>query len=194
MPKPTKNGSRGQALLIVDMINDFQYEGGDLLFARTLPVAKRIVRLRERAHDARVPVIYVNDNFAKWHDTFQTTIETIAHASDRGREIVALMRPENDDYYVLKPDRSGFYETPLEILLADLGVKELVITGVTTDICVLFTAHDAHMRDLKVAVPSDCTTAIKPAHKMQALQLLERVADADTRPSDKIRFSRRKKK
>jgi nicotinamidase-related amidase len=193
MPKPIKNGSRGKALLIVDMINDFRFDDGDELFRRTLPVAKRIVKLRERAHDARVPVIYVNDNFAKWHDTFQTTIETIAHASDPGREIVTLMRPEKDDYYVLKPDRSGFYETPLEILLGDLGVKELIITGVTTDMCVLFTAHDAHMRDIKVAVPSDCTAAIKPAHKTQALKLLERVANADTRPSDEIRFSRRKK-
>jgi nicotinamidase-related amidase len=181
-----------QALLIVDMINDFRFCDGPELFRRALPVARAIVKLRERAHKAGVPVIYVNDNFAKWHDTFQTTIETIETASDEGREIVSMLRPANDDYYVLKPDRSGFYETPLEVLLDDLDVSEVVITGVTTDICILFTAHDAHMRDLAVGVPRDCTTALTNSHKKQALDLLERVADADTRPSDKIRFHRTK--
>ena len=184
--------SKRQALLIVDMINDFRFSDGETLFRRALPVAKAIVNLRKRADAVDVPVIYVNDNFAKWHDTFQTTIETIEGASDEGREIVSLLRPEKQDYYVLKPDRSGFYETPLEILLEDLGVTDVIVTGVTTDICVLFTAHDAHMRDLGVAVPSDCTTAVTTAYKRQAINLLERVADADTRPSDKIRSARRK--
>jgi nicotinamidase-related amidase len=184
--------SASQALLIVDMINDFRFAKGDELFRRALPAARNIVRLRSRAHAAGVPVVYVNDNFAKWHDTFQTTIETIERASERGNKMVSLMRPEKDDYYVLKPDRSGFYKTPLEVLLADLGVGHLIITGVTTDMCVLFTAHDAHMRDLKVAVPSDCTTAVRQAHKTQALDLLRRVADADTRPSRTVRFVRPK--
>jgi len=191
--KKTTSRSKRQALLIVDMINDFRFPDGGKLFRRALPVAKAIVKLRKRVNEAKTPVIYVNDNFAKWHDTFETTIETIANASDEGREIVELLRPEKQDYYVLKPDRSGFYETPLEILLEDLGVTDVIITGVMTDICVLFTAHDAHMRDLAVVVPSDCTTALTNAHKKQALDLLERVADADTRPSDKIRFKRKKK-
>jgi nicotinamidase-related amidase len=192
--KPTgKKSKPRQALLIVDMINDFRFPDGSALFRNTLPVAKAIVKLRERARDAGVPVIYVNDNFAKWHDTFETTVDTIANASDEGREIVSLLRPEEDDYYILKPNRSGFYKTPLEILLADLAVTEVMITGVTTDMCVLFTAHDAHMREFGVAVPSDCTTAIKPAYKNQSLKLLERVADADTRRSAKIRLHKVKK-
>lgn len=176
--------------MIVDMINDFEFEDGPKLFRRALPVAKAIVKLRTRALRAGVPVVYVNDNFAKWHDTFQTTIETIEQASDAGREMVAMLRPEKQDYYILKPDRSGFYETPLELLLEDLGVREVIITGVTTDICVLFTAHDAHMRGLGVRVPSDCTTATTDAYKRQGLDLLERVADADTRASEGVRFRR----
>ena len=188
-----KNGRpKKQALLIVDMINDFRFAEGDKLFRRTLPVAKAIVHLRARAYDAGVPVVYVNDNFAKWHDTFETTVKSIKNASEEGREIVSLLRPAKQDYYVLKPNRSGFYKTPLEILLEDLGVKDVIITGVTTDMCVLFTAHDAHMRKLGVAVPSDCTTAITTAHKRQALDLLGRVTDADTRPSRNIRFRKKK--
>lgn len=146
------------------------------------------------AHAAGVPVVYVNDNFDKWHDTFQTTIASVEASSPNAREIVSLIRPDKDDYYVLKPDRSGFFKTPLEILLADLGVRHVILTGVTTDMCVLFTAHDAHMRDLKVTVPSDCTAAIKPAHKTQALRLLERVTGADTRPSEKVHFPARNRR
>jgi nicotinamidase-related amidase len=181
-----------QAVLIVDMINDFRFDDGKSLFRKALPVAKAIVKLRERADNARVPVVYVNDNFAKWHDTFLTTIETIERSSDEGREIVSLMRPAKEDYYVLKPNRSGFYKTPLEILLADLKVTEVIVTGVTTDMCVLFTAHDAYMRGLGVTVPRDCTAAIEPSHKTQSLKLLERVANADTRPADEVRFHHRR--
>lgn len=194
--RPSKKGSTSskgqQALLIVDMINDFRFEGGQKLFRRSLPVARAIVKLRKRADAAGVPVVYVNDNFAKWHDTFKTTVETIENASDEGRKIVSLLRPGKEDYYVLKPNRSGFYKTPLEILLKDLRVTDIIITGVTTDMCVLFTAHDAHMRELGVAVPSDCTSARTAAYKRQALDLLRRVAEADTRPSTKIRFHRNK--
>jgi nicotinamidase-related amidase len=191
--KPNRREEGRYALLIVDMINDFRFLDGRKLFRRALPVARAIVKLRKRGDVAGVPVIYVNDNFAKWHDTFETTVDTIEHASDEGREIVSLLRPEKEDYYILKPNRSGFYKTPLEILLEDLGVTDVIVTGITTDICVLFTAHDAHMRELGVAVPSDCTTANTNAYKKQALDMLERVADADTRPSDKIRFSRKKR-
>jgi nicotinamidase-related amidase len=190
MPKndEKRNGRSEQALLIVDMINHFQYDGGDVLFKRALPVAKKIVNLRERAYKAGVPVIYVNDNFAKWHDTFQTTIASVENESDQAREIVSIVQPGKDDYYVLKPHLSGFYKTPLEVLLGDLGTREVVLTGITADMCVLFTAYDAHMRGFEIVVPSDCTTAVENSHKAQALDLLRRVADADTRASNKVRF------
>jgi nicotinamidase-related amidase len=174
---------RKPALLIVDMITDFCFPDGCELFKRALPVARRIARLRDRLHAAGVPVIYVNDNFEKWHDSFATTIGSVEKSSAEGKEIVAILRPSPDDYYILKPDRSGFYKTPLDVLLTDLEVNELIITGVTTDICVLFTANDAYMRGYRVVVPSDCAASTRDAYHKQALEMLKRNAYADTRLS-----------
>jgi len=177
-----------QAVLIVDMINDFQHEDGEQLFSQVLPVARKIKELKQRANDAGVPVIYVNDNFEHWHDTFQSTIEHVQQNSNEGRRVVELLRPGKDDYYVLKPHRSGFYKTPLGVLLDELDVNEWIITGATTDMCVLSTAHDAQMRKYKIRVPRDCTGAIKDEHRDQALDLMERVLEADTTASNAIEF------
>jgi len=177
-----------QAVLIVDMINDFQYEDGERLFKQVLPVARKIKELKERANDAGIPVIYVNDNFEHWHDTFQSTIEHVRENSSEGEQLVELLRPGEEDYYVLKPHRSGFYKTPLGVLLDELDVDELIITGAATDMCVLSTAHDAQMRKYKIRVPCDCTGAVKDDHRDQALDLMARVLEANIKPSREIEF------
>jgi len=177
-----------QALLIVDMINDFRHDHGDELFQNALSVAEKIKALKERANAAAVPVIYVNDNFQHWHDTFQSTIDHVEKSSDEGRQIVELLRPTPKDYYVLKPHRSGFYKTPLGVLLEDLDVDEVIVTGASTDMCVLSTAHDAQMRNYKLRVPRDTTAAIKNEYRDQALDLMTRVLEADTTSSSEIDF------
>ena len=181
-------GKHKQALLIVDMINDFQHEDGNTLFKNVLPVAERIAELKKRANAGDVPVIFVNDNFKKWHDSFHTTIRHVEESSEEGRRMVQILKPSEEDYFVLKPHRSGFYKTPLGVLLGELDVDELIITGSATDMCVLSTAHDAQMRKYKLRVPRDCTAAIKDEHRDQALDLMERVLETDTTESDKIRF------
>jgi len=176
-----------QALLIVDMINDFQHEDGEQLFKQVLPVARKIKELKARAGAAGIPVIYVNDNFQHWHDTFQSTIEHVSR-TDEGRQVVELLRPEKEDYYVLKPHRSGFYKTPLGVLLDELDIDELIITGSTTDMCVLSTAHDAQMRKYKLRVPRDTTNALTDEYRDQSLDLMSRVLEADTSSSYEIHF------
>ena len=129
----------GTALLIVDMIADFEFEDGDRIFENALPAARNIAKLKERAKAARIPVIYVNDNYGVWRNNFEATLAE-AVRSERGKQIVDLLRPDKDDYHVLKPQRSGFFATPLDVLLTSLGVSTLIMTGISADICVLFTA------------------------------------------------------
>ncbi len=180
------DGERRPALLIVDMISDFAFPDGRRLYRNTLPAAKKIAVLKKRLETGGVPAIYVNDNFNKWHDSFATTIESVERSSEAGREMVDILRPTERDYYVLKPDRSGFYETPLGVLLDALKITNLVITGVTTDICVLFTANDAYMRGFGVAVPADCCAAVRETWHTQALDLMKRTVEADVRRSMSI--------
>lgn len=175
------------AILIVDMISTFDFPDGELLSPQALECAKQIDKLGTQARENDVPVIFVNDNYGQWRNDFRATLAAAA-ASDRGGAVATLLEPKHNDYHVLKPQRSGFFATPLEVLLTALKVSDLVITGITTDMCVMFTAHDAYMRGYSVSVPRDCCAAVEKNHHLSALDTLERVADADIRPSHEIRF------
>lgn len=170
-----RRGSR-TALLLVDWINDFDFEGCEGLLQAALPAARRTAELRERATAADVPVLYVNDNFGHWRSDFADVIERCRRS--RGREVVETLLPRESDFFVLKPKHSGFLHTPLELLLAQLEVGRLVITGLAGNICVLFTAHDAHMRDFRVTVPRDCIASNTAQDNAFALDQLARVVDA----------------
>ncbi len=177
-------------LLIIDMITDFHFDDGDALYRNSIPAAERIAKLRKRAKESGVPVIYVNDNYNDWTKDFDALIERVTADSEKGRKIVDLVRPDEDDYYILKPQRSGFYATPLGVLLLSMNVSKIIITGVTTDICVLFTAHDAHMRGFSVQIPSDCAAAVEEEHHKFALDFLQRVADVEVLNSEDISFDK----
>lgn len=182
------------ALLLIDIINDFEFEDGEKLFKNTLPVAKNLSKLKTRAKKAGVPVVYVNDNFGKWQSNFKNLLEHCLDKSVRGSQIVEMLAPdEEEDYFVLKPKHSGFYSTTLDLLLEHLECKTLILTGVATDICILFTANDAYMRDFNLIVPSDCVAANDKKDNKHTLDYLKKILKADTSLSDKIDFNKLKK-
>src|SRR6185436_7446439 len=104
-------------------------------------------------------------------------------------QIVDLLRPDEDDYFVLKPKHSGFFSSTLETLLRYLGARTLVLTGIAGNYCVLFTANDAYMRDYKLVVPADCTASNTATENRQALNLMKNYLGADVRLSSKVRFA-----
>jgi nicotinamidase-related amidase len=175
------------ALLVIDMINAFEFPGAEKAFPRALAAAKAIAALKARAAQARVPVIYVNDNFGRWRSDFRTLL---AHClKSKGRPIVELLGPREDDYFVLKPKHSGFHSTTLDVLLAYLGASALVLTGVATNNCVLFTAHDAYMRDFELHVPRDCVASETESEDRYALEHMASVLKAKIAPSAAIDFA-----
>jgi nicotinamidase-related amidase len=181
------------ALLLIDVINDLEFESGEKLLRHALPMAERLAALKRRAKEAGVPVIYVNDNFGKWQSDFKKILEHCLKDDVRGRPIAELLRPEEeDDYFVLKPKHSGFFSTTLDILLDYLGARTLILTGLTGDICVLFTAHDAYMRDFNLVIPSDCIASNDPSENEHTLRKMADLMDADTRPSAEVDFEKLK--
>jgi nicotinamidase-related amidase len=94
------------ALLLIDVVNDFDFPEGDQLLKHARPMARILLRLKRRAQKAGVPVIYVNDNFGRWKSDFRRTVD---YCTRHGRDIVELLRPEENDYFVLKPKHSGFF-------------------------------------------------------------------------------------
>ncbi len=176
------------ALLLIDVINDLDFPEADDLLRFARPMADRIAGLKGRAKAAGVPVIYVNDNFGRWQSNLQKIVEHAARPESRGREIVEALRPEEDDYFVLKPKHSGFFSTTLDVLLDYLRVETVVVTGIAANICVLFTANDAYMRDFHVVVPRDCVASNTEEVNRAALDEMAKVLKADTRPSAELTF------
>ncbi|PYJ10094.1 MAG: isochorismatase [Verrucomicrobia bacterium] len=182
------------ALLLIDVINDLDFPEANQLLRFARPMARKIFRLKQRAKKAGVPVIYVNDNFGRWQSDFRRQVQHCLRPESRGREIVRLLQPEEDDYFVLKPKHSGFFSTTLEILLRYLGSETLIVTGIAGNFCVLFTANDAYMRDYRLIIPADCTASNSAAENREALALMQKFLKADTRPSARIRLPMRRKK
>jgi nicotinamidase-related amidase len=181
------------ALLVIDMINDFTYPGGKKLLVSAQRAARRIAALKRRAKRARVPVIYVNDNFGRWQSNFDRVLDHVIDDRTPGREIAELLRPDPDDYFVLKPKHSGFYSTTLDILLDYLRARTLVLTGLAGDNCVLFTANDAYLRDYGLFIPSDCVASIEPAENRHALRQMQRILKAEIGSSATLDFARLKR-
>jgi nicotinamidase-related amidase len=193
MPRKPHNDLHGNVpdqaplcLLIIDMINPFTFEGAQAMLPAAVAAAKRIMALKQRVKTAGLPVIYVNDNFGKWRSDFRKLVQHCLESSCRGRQIAHLLAPDNDDYFVLKPKHSGFYETPLDLLLQFLGAKRLILTGVAGNSCVLNTASDAYMREFEVATPADCIASLNPKDNRMALDLMRRALKADTRASGSL--------
>lgn len=171
------------ALLLIDVINDLEFPEADQLLPHALQMAQQIAALKRRVKQAGLPVIYVNDNFGRWRSNFQAQVEHCLRDGVRGRPIVELLRPDEDDYFVLKPKHSGFFATTLDTLLRYLEVKTVILTGIAANICVLFTANDAYMRDFALIVPSDCVASNSIEENEYALGEMRKVLKADTTAS-----------
>jgi nicotinamidase-related amidase len=173
------------ALLLVDWINDLEFDGGEDLLKHALPAAKAAAALKKRCRAAKIPCIYANDNFGRWRSDFAAVVKH-CQSKVRGRPIAELLAPTRNDYFILKPKHSGFYNTTLELLLHKLEAKTLIISGVAGNICVLFTANDAYMRDYKLVVPPDCTASENPDVNDHALGLMRRTLKAELTASEEI--------
>jgi nicotinamidase-related amidase len=172
------------ALLLIDVINDFDFPEGEQLLRLAIPAGKNIAALKQRTKAAGIPSIYVNDNFGRWRSDFK---KTVAHCREgRGNQFVEMLLPDEDDYFVLKPKHSGFYSTTLDLLLTHLNAKNLILTGIAGNNCVLVTANDAYMRDYKLFVPADCVVSNTEDDNAYALKQMETVLKADITPSPEL--------
>jgi len=178
----------GSALLLIDVINDLSFDGSQALVAQAEPMATRLASFKRRATAAGVPAIYVNDNFGQWRSDFRQTVRHCTARSSPGRRVSQRLKPGTRDYFVLKPKHSAFFRTTLDTLLAALRIKRVILTGIAGNICVLFTANDAYMRDLRIFAPADCIVSNTPADNDHALHQIKLVLKGKITPSTDITF------
>jgi nicotinamidase-related amidase len=176
------------AMLILDMLNQFSFPEAKQLRSHTEEAAKRIWQLKQRVKKKKIPVIYVNDNFGKWKFNSTQIFESCTGEKCLGRDIALLLEPQPDDYFILKPMHSAFYSTSLAVLLDQLKIQQLILTGIAGNVCVLFTAHDAHMRHFKLIIPKDCIASNTRADNEYALRQFKNVFDFKIAASSSLRF------
>lgn len=164
------------ALLIVDVLTTFDFPDGDAILQHALTIRNALIRLKWRARALSIPVLYVNDNFGDWRSEKEVLIGRCLEG--KGKDFVRPLLPDSEDYFVLKPMHSGFYMTPLEVLLEHLQVETVILTGLTSSSCIMVTAHDANMRGFDLYVPSDCSCSRSLKEHGDALKLLGAMAGA----------------
>lgn len=183
-----KRNNTGTALLILDMISDFGYPDGERIVRSARRIAPNIARLRERAHAAGIPVVYANDTAGKWESDQKAFIDRCMQPESLGREIVQLLAPTPESYFMFKPRHSAFFGTPLHTLLQRLKIDRLIATGVTSHQCVLFTAMDAHVREFELIIPSDCIGAGAAADTKHAMYIFSHALMAKVSSSKQLRL------
>jgi nicotinamidase-related amidase len=190
MKRGSTQSNNSIALLIIDVFNDMEFEEGKQLIRYALPMAKNIAALKSRAVSENVPIIYVNDNFGHWRSDMKKQISHCLNDGVRGESVARLLVPNKSDYFVLKPKSSAFFGTTLHTLLQYLGTRKLVLTGLAADVCILFTAHDAHLRDYEIIVPSDCVASNTSQETRMALANMSKAAHAHVCKAATIDFKR----
>ena len=171
------------ALLLIDVINDLEFHEGEKLVEHAIHMARHIAQLKREAKKRGIPCLYVNDNFGQWQSDFKHLVASCVGKEVRGAPIARELAPQHDDYFVLKPRHSGFFQTPLDLLLQSLRAKKLILCGLTTDSCVLFTANDGYLRGFEILVPADCCAAVVKHRHTGALGQMRRTLKADTTAS-----------
>ena len=178
-------------LLLVDFINPLDFPGGDSLASQAVKAARATAALKERLAGDGVITIFANDNYGVWQSDFHTMVATCLGMQGPAGDIARLLYPGPEDLTILKPRHSAFFASPLDLLLKEMQVQELVICGLATDICVQMTAMDAFLREYRIWVPTDCTAAESEQLKAASLDYMAKVLKYDTAPSVAPRPGRR---
>ena len=171
----------GSALVVIDMLTTYDFEDADQLVGSAGQAVPKIAELIDRARREDVPVIYVNDNYGDWNSSVDELLEN--GLKGEHPELVEPIRPDDDASFVIKARHSIFYGTPLEHLLATHDIDRLVLTGQVTEQCILYSALDAHVRGIDVAVPADAVAHIDEDLAQAALKMMETNMGADVTPS-----------
>src|SRR6187399_1542965 len=178
----------GTALLLIDVINDLAFDGSGPLVVQAESMAAPLARLKRRATAAGVPTIYINDNFGRWRSDFRRTVAHCTARSSPGHRVSRRLRPTSRDYFVLKPKHSGFFDTTLDTLLETLRIRRVILTGIAGNICVLFTANDAYMREYRIFAPADCIVSNTADDNDHALHQIKTVLKGNVASSSRLTF------
>jgi nicotinamidase-related amidase len=164
------------ALLLVDVLNDFQHDDGDRLLESFRDRHEGMLRAVQTARDGGVPVVYAQDNRGVWDGDGKRLVQEALDGP--GGDLIQKLAPEEGESLVVKPRYSAFDKTPLELVLRDLEVERLLLAGAATEGCVAQTAIDGRELGFKVTVLADACATVDERIERVALEYLENVVGA----------------
>jgi ureidoacrylate peracid hydrolase len=158
-------------VLVIDMINDFCKPGGRMVLPGYETLVPYQLAVIEAARQAGVPVIWIRDSHRRNLRRDREMLKRTPHAEEGswGTEVIEDLGARPDEFVVLKPRYSAFFQTDLDLILKDMTVDQLVIFGVVTNICVRSTVHDGFFLGYEIVVPRDCCAATGPREQESSL-------------------------
>ena len=165
------------ALLLVDVIQDFRHEGGERLLESFRARQPALVAAIERARADDLPIVYANDNHGAW-DGDSGSLVRRAVEDGRAPELVEPVAPREGDRFVVKPRYSAFDHTPLELVLRELEIERVLLAGTATEMCVIQTAIDAKEEGFKVTILADACATTDERMEQLALEYAEQIVGA----------------
>jgi nicotinamidase-related amidase len=172
------------AVVVIDMINDFVT--GVFKSIRAVKIIPNIKRLLDFARKQKFPIIYATDAHLPNVDTEFEVWGPHAVKGSWGAEIIDELKPEKNDFRILKRKYSSFQGTDLDMLLRELKVDTLILTGVVTDICIQHTAADAFFKGYKIIVPQDCVEAVDASTQKAAIEYLKKAYGCEITRVDEL--------
>ncbi len=178
-----------RALLIIDMLNDFLNEGAPLEVPEGRKIIPKVQEILKFARSKSWPIIYLADNHSETDPEFKIWPPHCVKGT-KGAEVVDELKPNLDKGEIFIPKRrySGFYGTDLDLWLRELGVKMVILTGVLTNICVMYTSADASQRGYHVVVMEDGVAGLTQEDTDWAIKQMRNVHKADILSLEGIKF------
>lgn len=172
------------AILVVDMLNDFVT--GALKCDRGLAIVPATTKLLDAARDNGVTVIFCNDAHIKGVDHELKLWGEHAIAGTFGAQVIPELKVSESDYTVPKRRYSGFFRTDLDLLLRELDVHTVILTGLHTHMCVRHTAADAYCLGYNIVVASDATDSFTEEDYNYGIKYLKEVYGASVYTVDEL--------
>lgn len=172
------------AILVVDMLNDFVT--GALQCDRGKAIVPQTAKLLAAARESGVPVIFCNDAHIKGIDHELKLWGDHAIAGTDGAKVIRELCPCEKDYVVPKRRYSGFFHTDLDLLLKELDIDTVVMTGLHTHMCVRHTAADAYCLGYHIVVAADATDSFTEEDYVAGIKYLKSVYGAEVLTVDEL--------
>jgi nicotinamidase-related amidase len=159
------------ALIVVDVLNHYEHEDAEALrrsMRETLPAMQSLL---QRASDAEMPTVYVNDNHGDWSAGRPELCKRALEGSDPS--LVEPVLPDEQAAFLVKARHSIFYETQLDYMLRHQDIERIILIGQVTEQCILYSALDAYVRHYSIVIARDAVAHIHRDLADAALRMMQ---------------------